>query len=1820
MRIPLHVILLLTLKSTAWASNCHQGWLDCGNDVCVARLWQCDGEDDCGNGHDELDSLCLSSGGGKVVMPTIKCPQNHFACNGTQMCLPDRWRCDGNPDCPTGEDEANCSTSACVGFTCKSLECIPTKWHCDGVADCHDHSDEANCPKGSHPGPACSVSGSLFECQSGECIQNVKVCDGHPDCANGEDEGPHCLQEKQCSNHRCNHGCFVTPLGEQCFCNPGYELALDGMTCKDINECEVAGYCSQGCMNTPGAAVCSCHEGYKLVNGTHCQAEGPSPMLLFSDGLRIRGFFLRTGQYFPVVNAIKQVIGIDMHGPQKRVFWADHGESTAGVYSCYLEGNAGCSTSSPVVSVGLKEPEDVAVDWVGLNLYITDMRLSQIIVCKLDGSICTSLFNDIKRPRSIALSPSNGYMYWTEWGDQVGVYQAGMDGSDRMAVARKDLKWPNGLTFDSVTQRLYWCDAQFNKIEYFDTVTKQRQVVLEGTVFHPFAMTVFEDKLYWSDWITYSLETCNKYTGRNQSILLRDANQLMGVHVYHPVLDSDNHNPCWSDQCSHVCLLGPRKTFKCACPAHLVIGKDGMTCESASSDFVLVATTVGVKKIYAQSVGHDVLADVLMPKNLKVGDYAFDDVNNILYVFDMNKYLITAVNTTSGVSRVIISSHIDTISGLTYCPMTRNLYWLEVNKGHLVAASLATERTVRLITTLERPIDLVIHPIEKVIFIANLGSNPCILMADLDGRNQRKIVASHIGLPVALSLCTGNNILYWADAKLGTIDSVALHEDISVNRRREVRNNLGHVMSVAVHDDTVFWTDMDHGFLYQANVHEKEERAAHVPLPGNHSLSHAKKVKVFSSHDLVNVSSPCSKANGGCDHVCLTGSNGAYCTCSSGYFLDEKDKKTCHEEKKACSDEEWRCHDGSDCLMKEWLCDGHFDCSDGSDETNCTGCDGFECGDGKCIIHDWKCDSMDDCSDSSDETNCTSAAECSSDEFSCGNGHCIALVRHCDNNPDCKNGQDEENCGDQITCEAAAHKFVCKNGNCVPTQWRCDGEDDCGDRSDEQDCESKACQELEFRCKNNVCIDQLLACDKSKDCSDGSDEEHCDYPPATCLPGQFTCEDDGHCIYPSDVCDGHDDCANGEDERANCSRHHKCHEHEAYCDPGANKSCVPIVWLCDGENDCGDWSDETRPQCQVKLDEMPTTTARPCWDDSFPCGTGECVPFELVCNDEHDCLDGSDEGSQCVSACDRAKKDGRGCEQECHDTPTGSRCSCRTGFTLAANGINCTDVDECTLEGYCSQICENTVGSYHCKCSKGWVLAGDKKRCKPDPVKSSSEAFLLYALPDKIRAIGLNTHVEHLIHQSREMDISGLDYDMKTGTVFWLEKRRGAIMSHSLAGSQGKINMEDKVVRKNINAPTHLSLDWLGRNFYFFSDGFIHVCNLNGTYCRQLFATGHLAINSLLVIPEEGLLFFSVATDPSSTVFGVIERANMDGQLRRRVISGDSRVFWPSSLTSDTIHRVIYWTDPRKECLGVSDYNGGKRKILLAYALSSPYALGVFEDNLFVSNFGTDTITKVNKFDGNSRRIFHRNGVKAEVMRVAHKVMQPDDTNACANATCHHLCLLSPGNQYKCSCDSGYTFNLQGRCIRDSDWTGDATEIDGNAETLIRCDDSLCENGGSCIIINEEKKCRCRPDYAGSYCEELSEGKLNAEERTIFGWVLLSVVFCILFILAAVVMSYIFQSPYSIDAGRFVDRKGQMVDATIRWTKRMLSMRGDEKRGLISDDDLNGDDVAAGKLDDYPNREGQSPLPRVVTSASLQDAGDGDLEPDYMSDKRPFFH
>ena len=109
-------------------------------------------------------------------------------------------------------------------------------------------------------------------------------------------------------------------------------------------------------------------------------------------------------------------------------------------------------------------------------------------------------------------------MYWTDWGDVAKIERAGMDGQRRTAIIDTDLVWPNGLAIDYTAQKLYWADANLDKIEYSNVDGSQRTVLETGAsgLLHPYALTIDGDLLYWTDWQNNSIFATHKIHGTSQ--------------------------------------------------------------------------------------------------------------------------------------------------------------------------------------------------------------------------------------------------------------------------------------------------------------------------------------------------------------------------------------------------------------------------------------------------------------------------------------------------------------------------------------------------------------------------------------------------------------------------------------------------------------------------------------------------------------------------------------------------------------------------------------------------------------------------------------------------------------------------------------------------------------------------------------------------------------------------------------------------------------------------------------------------------------------------------------------------------------------------------------------------------------------------------------------------------------------------------------------------------------------------------------------------------------------------------------------------------
>lgn len=57
------------------------------------------------------------------------------------------------------------------------------------------------------------------------------------------------------------------------------------------------------------------------------------------------------------------------------------------------------------------------------------------------------------------------WVYWTDWGDTPYIGRAGMDGRNISAIITTKLEWPNALTIDYTTNKIFFADSHLNFLE-----------------------------------------------------------------------------------------------------------------------------------------------------------------------------------------------------------------------------------------------------------------------------------------------------------------------------------------------------------------------------------------------------------------------------------------------------------------------------------------------------------------------------------------------------------------------------------------------------------------------------------------------------------------------------------------------------------------------------------------------------------------------------------------------------------------------------------------------------------------------------------------------------------------------------------------------------------------------------------------------------------------------------------------------------------------------------------------------------------------------------------------------------------------------------------------------------------------------------------------------------------------------------------------------------------------------------------------------------------------------------------------------------------
>ncbi|OXB76843.1 UNVERIFIED_CONTAM: hypothetical protein H355_002536 [Colinus virginianus] len=1004
---------------------------------CIPRAWICDGDADCSDALDEHQNCTRRS-----------CTENEFTCNNG-LCIRSAYRCDRRNDCGDSSDERSCIYEPCQQhqFTCQNGRCIAKAYLCDGDNDCGDESDELEhlCST-----PEATCSPHHFKCDNGNCIEMAKVCNRLDDCLDNSDEKGCGINE--CSDPSisgCDHDCTDTQTSFYCSCHPGYKLMSDKRTCDDIDECnETPSVCSQICENTAGSYICKCAPGYiREPDGKSCrQNSNISPYLIFSNRYYLRNLTADGQSYSLILQGLRNVVALDFDRVEKRLYWIDVGRKV--IERMFLNG----TNKEAVISDDVPNGEGIAVDWVGRKLYWVDAYKDCLYVSELDGRFrkklvdrCVDINNTycFQYPRAIVVHPKYGQVYWTDWADRAYIGRAGMDGKDKTVIISTKLEWPNGLTIDYTNDKLYWADAHLNYIEYSDLDGHHRHTVYDGTLPHPFAITIFEDTIFWTDWNTRTVEKGNKYDGSDRTVLVNTTHRPFDIHVYHPYRQPFINNPCGTNNggCSHLCLIkAGGQSYSCECPDNFMIVQFGSTAHClpmCSSTQFLCADTERCIPIWWKCDGQRDCRDgsdeppTCPHRYCPVGQFQCNDGNCTSPHFLCNT--LSDCHDRSDEDPVLCANH--------QCEAHQ---WQCANK-----------RCIPEAWQCDREDDCGDNSDEDTTHCASRTCPPGQFKCD-NGR------------------CIPESWKCDVDDDCGDNSDEPFHECMGPAYRCDNHTQFSCRTSYRC---IPLWAVCNGDDDCRDNSDEQGcEEMTCSPLGDFRCDNHRcipLRWKCDGDNDCGDQSderncSPreCTESEYRCDNLRCIPSR--WVCDHDDDCEDNSDERDC--ELRTCHPGYFQCNSGH-CVAERFRCDGNADCLDFSDEITCptrypngTYCPPmmFECKNHVCIQPYWKCDGDNDCGDDSDEELhlCLDIACESPFRFRCENNRCIYSHELCNQEDDCGDGSDEkeEHCREPTPRPCTNEEFKCSNGNCIPLHYVCDNYDDCGDHFDEMGCNINECE------------------------------------------------------------------------------------------------------------------------------------------------------------------------------------------------------------------------------------------------------------------------------------------------------------------------------------------------------------------------------------------------------------------------------------------------------------------------------------------------------------------------------------------------------------------------------------------------------------------------------------------------------------------------------------------------------------------------------------------------------------------------------------------
>ncbi|KAB0389160.1 hypothetical protein E2I00_009171, partial [Balaenoptera physalus] len=846
--------------------KCSDKEFRCSDGSCIAEHWYCDGDTDCKDGSDE--ESCPSA------VPVPPCNLEEFQC-AYGRCILDIYHCDGDDDCGDWSDESDCSShQPCRSgeFMCDSGLCINAGWRCDGDADCDDQSDERNCTTS-----ICTAE--QFRCRSGRCVRLSWRCDGEDDCADNSDEencentgSPHCASDQfLCRNGRC--------IGQRKLCN-GVNDCGDSSDESPQQSCRE---CPPGRAHPWFVAEPRPYASKRSLPSDSCSLRSCSSWSRWNAKLAVWGRILGS----------TPISGLAGTGPR------------TGEENCNVN-NGGCTQKCQTVRGAVQ-----CTCHTGYRLIEDGRTCQDVNECAEEGYCSQGCTNS-----------EGAFQCWCEAG-----YELRPD--RRSCKALGAALEPGGGPISMPRPRagagatlVFWSDVTLDRILRANlNGSNVEEVVSTGLespgLPHPFAITVFEDSLYWTDWHTKSINSANKFTGKNQEIIRNKLHFPMDIHTLHPQRQPAGKNRCGDNNggCTHLCLPSGQN-YTCACPTGFR-KISSHACAQSLDKFLLFARRMDIRRISfdTEDLSDDVipLADVRSAVALD-----WDSRDDHVYWTDVSTDTISRAKWDGTGQEVVVDTSLESPAGLAIDWVTNKLYWTDAGTDRIeVANTDGSMRTVLIWENLDRPRDIVVEPMGGRIdirmvsldipyfadvvvpinitmkntiaigvdpqeglylFWTDWGHIAKIERANLDGSERKVLINTDLGWPNGLTLDYDTRRIYWVDAHLDRIESA----DLSGKLRQVLVSHVSHPFALTQQDRWIYWTDWQTKSIQRVDKYSGRNKETVL-------------ANVEGLMDIIVVSpqrqtgtNACGVNNGGCTHLCFARASDFVCACP-----DEPDGRPC---------------------------------------------------------------------------------------------------------------------------------------------------------------------------------------------------------------------------------------------------------------------------------------------------------------------------------------------------------------------------------------------------------------------------------------------------------------------------------------------------------------------------------------------------------------------------------------------------------------------------------------------------------------------------------------------------------------------------------------------------------------------------------------------------------------------------------------------------------------------------------------------------------------------------------------------------------------